>query len=455
MRLPVTRHDRTRALALAWIVAGLAPAACGSPVSLDPPAPTTASSSGSTDASDSTTHAASSSGSLDSSPTDDDGPSRDVPEPLPPGACPQQCTLELDEVWSWSEEPPGPGSPLEVRIQAMIRASDGSLVLGEQRDDEVWLRRLSSNGVSLWTTLANLGCECEISGLAAPPGDSLLVAGHGPLSQGVPALMLGSYNLIDPGFHWRTWDNFSDSSNYRVGSVFSVDATQSRVLVIDREPSKNGVSEILKLYHYDGSFLYDRRNIDSQPPGQTDVLPVGWARGLDEIAVGFTDASGPQDDGYLLWLNSGHDPTALSPLVGPPETIAAGPDGEVALAGRYEGAPNEVSVHVSLGRPSLPVDWTFTTSIPAADSSAPAVTVHDDGAITLALRTTDDDGQSALTLWRLSPDGQLAWTLTEPIAPDPGPPPLYLEHDGDAVVIATILEGRSHVEVREPNCQCE
>jgi len=456
MRLPFTRHDAARPPVVGWIVAGLVLAACGPSVSLDPPAPTTtASSSDSTGAPDSTTLSPSSSGPSDSSPTGSDGPSRDVPEPLPPGACPEHCTLELDEVWSWSEEPPGPGSPLEVRIQAMVRAADGSLVLGEQRDDEVWLRRLSSNGVVLWTALADFECQCELSGLAAHPDGSLLVAGHGPFFEGIPVLMLGSYDLQTPSFNWRTWEGFYDGQNYRVGSVFIIDAAHTGVVVVDTDFTKNGFTEEMRLHYYEGSFLFDRRDIDSQPAGQTNASPLGWARGPDEIAVGFTDASGPEDDGYLVWLNSHHDPTALAPLRGPPEAIASGPDGDVVLAGRYEDASTEVSLHVSRGRPGLPLDWTFTTSTPAADSSPPVVVVHDDGAVTLAVRTIDDDGPSALVLWRLSPDGQLAWTTTRPIAPDPGPPLVHLEHDGDAVVIATMLEGRSHVEMLEPNCQCE
>jgi len=451
--LAPSRHARGHS---GWLAAaGLGLLSCGSTVSLNDAVPTSSSSS-STDAS-STDAAGLDTTGLDTTAATTDLPTA-LPPVLPPGACPAACTLAVDEVWRWDAEPLEPGDPTEVRVTAASTALDGTVILAEMLDDDPWLRRIDGTGEQLWRQHADMSCACEIADLSPNPSGSMMVLGAGPSFGVTHRVVLGSLDVTGNGFEWLSWTAVLDPEHYRVGSVFSIDGIYSGALVVDRDlygPVEG--NEILQVLAYEFDFLIAREAIDSQPEILTDRPPVG-APGLENsVAVGFTDTSFGTPESYVVWLDQFFYPAAVDPLPGPPD--AALPSfGAVLFGGLEPLGPDQPGVHalyVTQSQQDFGLDWTFEATVTAPEASPPALAVDEDGQVTVAVRTTGEAPEdAALWLWRLDLQGQLLWSTAVPFAPEPGPPPVFIESQGHDVLLITTLDGRAHVERLQPSCAC-
>lgn len=447
------RHGRAGAGALGLLLAS----GCGSTVSLDANATTTTGSSsttGTTSAGSHTTEGSSSSEG-DAPP---DVPTPDVPgiPPLPPGACPAECAVELPLVWAWEERLPPAAS--ERRVSAMVRALDGSLVVAERRDGEVWLTQVEANGSFAWTAPMSLGCDCEVVDLAIGRDGELVLLGEGSVGNGIQILVLGNYLLLGftaPIENWMTWDIIygTPERDPRVGSVIPLDDGGVAVLVVEVATDPL-VKDWFQIYYYALGTQQSLSLVDTQLAADAPRRPRGVALPDGRLAMTLPRTSAASPGDYVLFVHPVEGGVSeIEGLPGPADVIAEGLDGAVVVAGTLWGPPAQPVLHAA-GLPLAdPPAWTLATEVPTSTTHAPVVAVDAEGSATVALWTPRE---AAVALWRLAADGTPVWSTTLPLAASDSPLPvaLSLAHDGD-LVLAAIVDGRLHLERREQGCRCD
>lgn len=453
-------HERAGAVVVAGAVGLLLGSGCGATVSLDAIGTAATGSSSTTGTTSTGSHTTTHGSSASESDAPPDVPTPDVPgpPPPPPGACPAECAVELPLVWAWDERLPPTTS--ERRVSAMVRTVDGSLVVAERRDTQVWLTQVEADGSFAWTAPMVLGCDCEVVDLAIGKDGELVLLGEGSVGNGVQILVLGNYLLLGftaPLENWMTWDIVYGTleRDARVGSAIPLDDGGVAVLVVEvgltPEPL---VKDWFQVYYYALGTQQSLSLLDTQLAADPPRRPRGVALPDGRIAMTLPSSGAASTGDHVLFVHpvQGHV-SGIEGLPGPADVIAAGLDGAVVVAGTLPGSPAQRVLHAA-GLPLAdPPAWTLATDVPTTAAHAPAVVVDAEGSATVALWTPRE---AELALWRLAADGTLVWSTTLPLAASDSslPVALSLAHDGD-LVLAAIVDGRLHLERREQACRCD
>jgi hypothetical protein len=453
----------------AWLASG-----CGSAVSLDDRLPE-ASGSSSTTAAASTEAPPSAVDTVDVPPPD--LPIGDVPPLPPPEVCPAECTVELPLVWTWESEPlparrppddppdlpdGGAGAP-ERRLAGMVRALDGSFVVGENLGTEPWLTRVDRDGALVWSTYFDLVCDCALVELALTPEGNLMVAGEGAFGGGnltylsVLSASVGPSGAIP---YWLAldvlWGSFERPG--RAGSLLPLGGDAAAVLVVETGLDGDELEkDWFEVYYYvsgaqEGAWLLDTQ-LATTPPRRPRGVPL--PRG--ELTTTLPGGAGLGD--YVAWVAPWSSfVTAIEPLPGPVDAMVAGPDAAIVAAGVERAADAPPLLRVAGLPHEEPPAWIHAVELPAGTSGAPALAAGADGSAYVALRVADEQSdEPAVSLLRLHPDGSPAWSTSVPLPASDSPTPvaLSLADDGDDLVLAAVVDGRIHLERREQGCRCD
>lgn len=442
-----TSHHARPAGALALALAS----GCGSARSLDelPAAGSTSTS----DASTTAPHDADASTDAPEPP-----PVDDLPGPVrPPPSCPDACALELPLVWSWEE--PEPSGTVTRRLSAMERSPHGTLLVAEYRNGLTVLTHVLPDASSSWTDALYLSCDCEVVDMAVTEHDELWVLGEEPLENGSVVSALGSYWLPEEGSiltNWLTWDVVygQPERSSRVGSVLPIAFDAALVLEVEVSLSTpTSLRDVYQLAWFEAGSMLTTWVVDTQPA--TD--PPAHSRGVPlpdgRIAMMLAGAGGTGPSGYVVWIDpqSGVS-SGVAALEAPADRLAAGPDGTVVAVGVDTTTRGVLGLHAAgLPHPDPPA-WQATLDVATSTSSPPAVVVDSLGRTLVAVR----ESEAAITVWRIEADGASASSTSLPIASTDEPKPVLLAlTEDDDLVLATLQEGRLHLERRAQACPCD
>lgn len=452
----------------------LATLGCGPPVSLDDPPPgTSGPATGAGPFGDVTAPPADddtsdgSDGSGDGVTPDFGNAKLDLPpdRPLPPGACPPDCQLELTQAWAYDGPAPMPAVPLDPQDRvAVIVEPSGAIIVAQERQGEVELARLSENGQEEWTYPLPLPCDpCRIVDLGLHPSGDLLLAGHGVDVGGAPMALAARVELGEPLLVWATSTPLVGGRGIapRAGSLVA-SADDDLLFQPVLEGSAADGLERLELFTYDGTggglvlteVLETGLGSGDAPPPRAAAAAGGTLVITHPRWAGDASISGT-----VSWLVATEGKVlASAPLVEPALGLAVGPDGRVITLGQTPDAGQSL-LHLDSGQLREPEQWGQMHLLPTITSSIPALAVNDYGHAHVVARVAEGrpghERDVGLEVLRWSAEGTLIWKLSLPLPLDRVEEPvgLALVPTGE-LVLGGFMGGARHVELRVPGCEC-
>ncbi len=460
---PTPRNGAARP---AWWLSLLA-VACVPGQSLDTPAGIE-SSSGGAPSTDPTTAASQSTSGTDDGELPPDVPA-DVPDPV---ACPADCDPTPAVDWTWDEEPEpaGPGDPPASGQRELVTIvntpglapSDRAVFVAENRDGVPWLTRIDLDGTYQWSVQIDTTCFCRVVSVTVDEFTGQLMFSGIENLEPAGLMVLGRFN---PSFADTAWVgfnslNFAKDAMPRVGPHLAVNGVLSVVVLLEDDASFGsppGEHLELQLFENFGSILA-AYSIDTQAPTNDPHAPVGATNDGETFAIAYPSWTGASVEGYVIWAKADSSPVMDAQLLpSAPDAVLTDASKRTVIAGHRETEPGRSELWVTERTPLSPHGWSTVAEFQTTTVQPASLGATTTGDIYVAARVDlHPELPGTVHLQHIDASGEPQWAVELPGLADPGLRSMVMTVDSqDGVAIATLVDGRLHVERREPSCQCD
>jgi len=375
---------------------------------------------------------------------------------LPLVICDPECAAVLLDTWTHE------GDPGDQIVSEMIRAADGSIVLGVKRGAGGFrLLRLSDRGELAWSVAPQLPCTvCELVDLdVLPSGDLILSATATDINE-PPAAIVARFDIDRGGLVWvRSFELSSGSvASSRAGSVAVLD--ENRILQLRVDAFSDSESLLLQEVDGDGTTRYQRTLIAQAGTGQAPIFAVAGPQGDVVVAYPWWDEIPELRAAVVRAVPSNYGVISMIELPVLLDDLAVDSVGRRIELAHGEGSDTVTLLVTSRGAAD-PERWTRSLPLVSTSSTRPTLAIGPDDDVYVAARTTPRTVASSffvveLSVVRWSADGELRYQGTVPLDMMAVDDPLEMVvDDDDGLIVGTVVQGRLHVGRYEQACACE